>query len=333
MTSETWQRLFDPREAFDHPVTRAIVVGVVAALLLAPPAMLAIHRRKPCDEAKRRDLWARYRSWWVLAPLMTAPVLLGAASTILAVAALSMLCYREFARGTGLFRERTISAIVGLGILAVTFATVDHWYNFFMALVPLTVITIAAAGILSDRPRGYIQRVALGTLGFLLFGSCLGHLGYIANDPDYRPLLLTVLLCVEANDIFAFTAGRLLGRRQLAPNTSPNKTVTGALSAVALTTLLFALIGRVLFARTVLVHPGHVVALGALISVAGQLGDLMLSSIKRDLGIKDFGATIPGHGGLLDRFDSLILVAPAFFHYVGYFLGFGWDERTRIFSG
>ena len=333
MNQATLDRLFGWRHALDHPVTRGILVAVAIALLIAPLLMwLAIKSRQP-EPAKRKELWKRYLSWLVLAPLMGAPVLLGAAWTILAVGLLSLLCYREYARATGVFREKTISAIVVIGMLAVTFAVFDHWYHFFVALVPLTVILIAAAGILRDQPRGYIQRVALGTLGFLLFGACLGHLGYMANDSDYRPIIATILMCVEMNDVFAFVVGRLLGKRKLAPNTSPNKTVAGALGALVLTTVLFFFVGHELFRGTPLDHPVHLVALGLIISIAGQLGDLMLSSIKRDLGIKDLGVTIPGHGGLLDRFDSLILVAPAFYHYVGYFLGFGLDQQTRIVTG
>ena len=88
-----------------------------------------------------------------------------------------------------------------------------------------------------------------------------------------------------------------------------------------------------MFRGTALDRPGCLILLGVIISVVGQLGDLMLSSVKRDLGIKDMGVTIPGHGGLLDRFNSLILVAPAAFHYIGYFLGIGLDQEARIFTG
>jgi phosphatidate cytidylyltransferase len=333
VSEPTLQRLFGVRHAFDDPVTVGITAGAVAVLVVAPVILAAAMRLRGTDRQRRAEVWSRYRSWLVLAPLLGLPVLLGAATTIFAVAVLSLLCYREYARATGLFRERMISGVVVLGILALFFAVADHWYGLFMALAPLGVSVIAAVAILADRPEGYIQRVALGTLGFALFGVCFGHLGYMANDADYRPLVLAVLLCVELNDVFAFLTGRTLGRRRLAPRTSPNKTWGGALGALVLTTALYALLGHFLFAGTVLGRPEHLVGLGMLISVAGQMGDLMLSSIKRDLGLKDIGATIPGHGGLLDRFDSLILVAPAVFHYVGYWRGFGLDEPARIITG
>jgi phosphatidate cytidylyltransferase len=260
-------------------------------------------------------------------------VLLGAAWMIGAVFVLSILCYREYARATGLFREKVISLMVVVGIFAETFAVADHWYNFFVALFPLAVGSIAIVGIFPDRPKGYLQRVALGVLGFALFGSALGHLGYMANETKYRPIVLLVLLTVEANDVFAYISGKTFGRRKLAPNTSPNKTVGGALGALVLTTAVVAGLGHFVFEGTRMDTPWWLVLLGVIISVVGQLGDLMLSSIKRDIGIKDTGVIIPGHGGMLDRFDSLILVAPAVFHFVGFFLGFGLDEPARILTG
>ena len=333
MSRSTSERLFGYTHAFDHPVTVGIIVGVVGALVVAAPLMAIVFRWREIEQAQREELWKRYRSWLILAPLMFVPVLIGAAATIAAIAVLSVLCYREFARATGLFREKMMSATVVVGLLFVTFAVADHWYGFFMALGPLGVSVIAAVAILADRPKGYIQRVALATWGFLLFGVGLGHLGYMANDVDYRPMILTILLCVEANDIFAYLAGKSIGHRKLIPNTSPNKTLGGALGAIVMTTALYALLGHFLFAGSVLASPVHLVGLGLLISVAGQFGDLMLSSLKRDLGVKDIGVTIPGHGGLLDRFDSLILVAPAVYHYVGYFQGFGLDQEMRIITG
>jgi phosphatidate cytidylyltransferase len=285
------------------------------------------------DSKLRREVRDRILSWFVLAPLMIAPVLLGAAWTIAGVAILSLLCHWEFSRATGLFRQHWISLIVIAGILAITFAVADNWYGFFVALPPLTVGIIAAAGILPDQPSGYIQRVALGIFAFLLFGVCLGHLGFMANDAGYRPIILMLFLTVELNDVFAFLAGKCFGRRKLAPNTSPGKTLEGAIGVLVGTTALVVALGHFVFARTAMDDMALLIGLGLLVSVVGQMGDLTLSSIKRDLGIKDMGVTIPGHGGLLDRFDSLIFVAPAFFHYVHYFLGIAMSEPARIISG
>jgi phosphatidate cytidylyltransferase len=330
MNEAARERLFGMAHALDHPVTRWVLIGAGALLVVAPVFIALLSMRS--DSEKRREMWLRYRSWVILAPLMAGPILLGAAATIAAVCILSILCYREFARATGLFRETLTSAMVVLGILAVTFAVADHWYGLFLALAPLGIMLIAAANILPDQPKGYIQRVGLGALAFMLFGSGLGHLGYFANDELYRPILLMIIATVELNDIIAFCFGKLLGRRKLAPSTSPNKTVAGSIASVLLTSPLVAFLCHYLFIGTSIDQPIPLTALGLTVSIGGQLGDLMLSSVKRDIGVKDLGVTIPGHGGLLDRFNSLLLVAPAMFHLIGYFRGIGLDGPTRIFS-
>ena len=325
------ERLFSPMHAFDHPVVRTMVIGLAVILVLTPALIVVLTLSGKASEKLRKDLWDRYWSWLLFIPMMFGPVLLGAAWVIGGVAALSVLCYREFARATGLFREFLISALVVLGIGAITAATVDHWYGFFVALTPLTIAVMTAVSIFPDRPKGYIQRVALGIFAFMLFGVCYGHLAYFANDENFRPMLLWLISAVELNDIFAYITGKSFGRRKLAPNTSPNKTIGGALGALVLTTIYAALVGHWVFRGLPIDSPGHLIALGMIISIAGQFGDLTLSSVKRDLGIKDWSSTFPGHGGLLDRFNSLLFAAPAVFHYVGYVQGIGLDQPRRIF--
>jgi phosphatidate cytidylyltransferase len=332
MNEITRERLFGFRHAFDESVTTVLTLTVIALLLLAPIVISIVTRHARMSAVRQKELWDRYRSWIWLALLMLVPILTGAFWTIVAVATLSLLCYREYARMTGLFRERTISVIVVIGILLVALSVLDNWYRLFLALFPLTVGLIASGALIADQPKGYIQRVGLGVLGYALFGSALGHLGYIANDQHYRATLLLIICAVELNDIFAYICGNLFGARKLVPNTSPNKTVAGALGAIILTAPLVAIGAHFVWLETVFDTPVRLVGLGIIVSVVGQLGDLMLSSIKRDLGLKDTAKLIPGHGGLLDRFDSLILVAPAVFHYVGYFVGFGAGQTPRIFT-
>lgn len=333
MNEQTRQRLFGFHHAFDDPVTVALTVAIVALLLLAPILIFVVTRGGKSSAEKKKELWDRYRSWIWLALWILVPILAGAFWAIIAVAVLSFLCYREYARITGLFRERTISFIVVIGILLVAFAIIDNWYRLFLALFPLTIGLIASAALIADQPKGYIQRVGLGVFGYGLFGCGLGHLGYIANDWNYRPMLLLIICAVELNDIFAYICGHLFGHRKFVPHTSPNKTLGGALGAIVLTTLLVAIIAHMVWRDTTLDMPIRLIGLGVIVSVVGQFGDLMLSSIKRDLGLKDTAKVIPGHGGFLDRFDSLILVAPAVFHYVNYLVGFAAAQQERIFSG
>jgi Predicted CDP-diglyceride synthetase/phosphatidate cytidylyltransferase len=333
MDAAAKERLFGVGHAFASPVTVWITVAVIGALVVASVIIWLLHALGRTSDKLHEELVKRVVSWAVMTPLLLGPVLLGAAWTIGAVAVLSVLCYREFARATGFFRYRSLSIVVVLGIACTTFAIADHWYGLFVAIPPLIIVLLAMVAILPDQPSGYIQRVGIGVIGFLLFGHCLGHLGYIANDADFRPIVMLIILTVELNDVFAYIAGKTFGHRKIVPHTSPNKTLGGALGALILTTALVATVGHFVFAGSAVDTPMKLVGLGLIVSVAGQFGDLMLSSIKRDIGIKDMGASIPGHGGLLDRFDSLLLVAPAVFYYISYFRGFGLDQPTRIFSG
>ena len=333
MNAQTHERLFGFHSAFQSGMVVALTAIVVAILAITPIVFIALSKPGKINHKLAGELWARYFSWLILAPLIIGPVLLGAAYAMMAVGGLSLLCYREYARATGLFRERVISLVVVLGILFLTFASLDNWYAFFTALSPLTVGVIALVAILPDRPKGYIQRVGLGVLGFMLFGTCLGHLAFFGNDPKYRQILFWLILCVEMNDVFAFICGKTFGHRKLAPNTSPNKTLGGALGAIVLTTALAASLAHFVFAGTVLAAAHHTIVMGLMIGVFGIFGDLLLSSVKRDLGIKDMAATLPGHGGVLDRFNSLLLVSPAIFHYIGYLLGVGLSEQRNIFTG
>jgi phosphatidate cytidylyltransferase len=341
MNPEAKVRLFGYWQAFDHPLTLGISIGLIGILSLTPIVLAGLSHAGWLNAPMRGELDRRYKSWLVIIPLLLIPTLLGAFWVILGVGLLGWLCYREYARATGLFREKVLSLLIVAGIAGMTFAALDNWYRLFVALTPLLVAAIGAVAILADRPHGYIQRVGLSVLGFVLFGTCLGHLGYMANDPNFRPLIILTVLGVEANDVFAFMCGKLFGRRKLIPNTSPNKTVAGAIGAVAMTTLLVVGVGAFLFPAAVREAYGvstiqqfrYLAVFGVLVSVAGQFGDLMVSSIKRDLGLKDMSQLIPGHGGLLDRFDSLILVAPVAFHYANYIAGVGLDQPTRIFTG
>ncbi len=334
MTEATRERLFGYQHAFDHPVTLWGTVAIIVLALLAGAAIQLLWRTRTINRQSYEDAFQRWKSWLVVSGFVLVPVLLGAAWTIAAVAALSLACYYEYARATGLLGEKAVNGVVILGILVVTFAVADHYERLFFAAASLTVSLIAAVTIPADRPKGYIQRVALASFGFLLFGFSFGYLGNIANDVDYRPILILILFGVEINDIFAYCVGKAIGGPKLLPNTSPGKTIGGSLGALILTTAVVACLAHLVFRGTAIDNAFPLLTLGVLISTLGQLGDLVLSSIKRDLGIKDIGTLIPGMGGLLDRFDSLVLVPPAVFHYLSYQLGpLAAHESARIFTG
>ena len=259
--------------------------------------------------------WVTYRSWWVILPLMAVPLGLGREATILFITLLSLWCFKEFARATGLYRDWIFTGAVYLAILFLNYLAWSRWYGMFLVWPAYVVAGLFMVPVLRNRTEGMLQTTCLSIVGFLYFGWFLGHLSYLANVEHGLAYLLFLTLAVSLNDVSAYLFGKLFGRRPLAPRVSPRKTWEGSLGCVAATAVL------VWALRSTLPHFGPVqLALSALIvGVGGQFGDLVISVIKRDLGVKDLGAVFPGHGGWLDRFDSLIFVSPLFFHMVAYF--------------
>jgi phosphatidate cytidylyltransferase len=270
-----------------------------------------------------KSVWRTYCGWLVMVPIVVAVLVAGRAVTIASVALLALLAFREFARATGLHRDWWITGAVYAGIAAVAVSSlvrdpwlrVPGWYGLFMALPVYVVSLILVVPIARDRAKGQLQNSALAILGFVYLGWMLSHVGFLANSPHAYGYLLFLLLAVEASDVAAFTSGKLFGGRKLREQISPNKTWGGALGAVAFSMTLPWLL------RFSFPHFGalQLVLTGLIVGIGGQLGDLTLSMIKRDIGVKDMGSLIPGHGGLLDRIDSLIFAGPLFFHMVRWF--------------
>ncbi len=273
-----------------------------------------------------RDLagvWRTYRGWLFMIPVVLGTLFLGRAATILGVALLAIFGFKEFARATGLYRDWWMTGGVYLGIAAVAASAlardpvrdVPGWYGLFGTLPVYVVSLLLVIPILRNQPRGQLQSVSLAILGFIYLGWMLSHVGFLANSPHAYGYLLFLLFAVEGNDIAAFVSGKLFGRRKLRDHISPNKTLGGSLGALAVSLALPWL----LWFSFPHFGPLQLVLTGLIVGVGGQLGDLAISFIKRDIGVKDMGALIPGHGGLLDRIDSLIFAGPLFFHMVRWF--------------
>ena len=309
-----------PHLAIHDPVFRLYSI-IAAAILFLAGAILSLMRwglRKNVP-----SIWNTYRSWLVMAPLVLIIVLFGRIATIISFAFLGLLGFKEYARATGLYRDWIMTGAVYLGILMVTITALLHaprsglpgWYGLFMATPIYIVALLLVVPILLNRTQGQLQSLALAILGFLYIGWMFSHLGFLANSDHPYAYLLYLVFAVELNDVAAFTCGKLFGKRKFRSNISPNKTWGGALGALAISMIVPWLL------RPTFPHfgPLQLIYAGLIVGIGGQLGDLSISVIKRDLGVKDMGALIPGHGGVLDRIDSLIYTAPLFLHMVDYY--------------
>jgi phosphatidate cytidylyltransferase len=315
------------RIAISDPVYRTYVVLIFSLLGLSAVILSAItwglKRHVP-------KVWQIWRSWVVMAPLALLVVGLGRETTIIGVTLLAIFGFKEFARATGLYRDWGMTGVVYLAIVASGAAAIwpdwDHggtrpgWWDAFEAMPALAFVLIVMIPIARNRAQGQLQAVALATFGFLYLGWMFAHLGFLANSAHAYGYIAFIVFAVEICDISAYTFGKLLGRRPLRSNISPRKTWCGAIGALA---VAMALPWALAFSFPPAFGWRAKMRAGLVVGVGGQVGDLAISLIKRDLGVKDMGAVIPGHGGILDRIDSLIIVSPLFVALVN------WIEPLR----
>jgi phosphatidate cytidylyltransferase len=316
--------MMSPQAALHDPVFRAYLV-IVPISLAVGGAILALVQWGLKKELG--PIWSTYRSWLVMALIGFIFVFAGRIPVILGVTLLAIFAFKEFARVCGLYRDWWMTGAVYGGIIAVGVTSmVSHprgleggsgWYGLFVVMPVYAIALILLVPILRNRARGELQKVSLAIVGFIYIGWMFGHLGFLANATYAYGFLGYIIFATELSDVAAFTFGRLFGRHPLRSEISPRKTWEGALGAVAVSLVLPWLLhfSFPFFGTWQLILTGLIVGIG------GQLGDLSVSLIKRDIGTKDMGAAIPGHGGILDRIDSLIYVAPLFMHMANYYYG------------
>jgi len=303
------------------PVMR--IMAVTAAVLIAASVLVAVLRRaRPATDFG--ELEARVRSWWLMASVFFAAILVDARISLVFFGLLSFWALKEYV--TLLETRPADHRALFWAFLAVPaqyYLVWIGWYGMFVLFIPVYMfLFLPLRLVIAGQPRGFVRSASQLQWGLMAFVFGLSHLGVLLRfaEPlpgpgvDGRTLVLFLVFVTEMSDVLQYAWGKLFGRHKILPTISPNKTwegfVGGVLSASALSLL-------VRFLTPFPVWETLVVSL--LICVVGFFGGAVMSAVKRDLGTKDFGSLIPGHGGVLDRVDSLCYSAPVFFHYVRFF--------------
>jgi phosphatidate cytidylyltransferase len=245
--------------------------------------------------------------------------------SVLLFALLSYLALREFMTltPTGHGDHRALLLVFFL-VTPIQYGLIwVGWYGMFAIFIPVYAFLLIAAGnALSGDTGRFLERTAIIQWGLMVCVYCVSHAPalLLLQIRDYAgqnaKLLLFLVIVVQGSDVLQYIWGKLLGRRPIAPTVSPNKTWEGFLGGVASATLL----GAGLWWATPFA-PWQAALMALAVTLLGFAGGLTMSAIKRDRGVKDFGTLIAGHGGVLDRIDSLCFAAPIFFHLTRFFFG------------
>ena len=301
---------------------RYAVVGVLALLAIGT---LIIELKRLFKPGKGDDeLWLRMRSWWVMAGMFLLAITINQTLSLVFFAMVSFLALKEYFSIISTRRaDRRVLLWAYLAIPVQYYIISQHWYGMFIIFIPVYLfLAMPMRMVMVGETQGFLKSAGTLHWGLMMAVFSLSHAAYLLVLPAAKSplaggagLLLFLILLTQLNDVMQFVWGKLLGNIKIIPKVSPKKTLAGFLGGVATTTLIAGLLAPYL---TPLVGWQTWVA-GLIIGVFGFVGDVTISALKRDLGIKDSGSLIPGHGGVLDRVDSLTYTAPLFFHYVYYF--------------
>ncbi|SES74325.1 phosphatidate cytidylyltransferase [Hymenobacter actinosclerus] len=307
-----------------HGVLAYAFGGILALLVVASAVTALLIRRYPARSYTSVRL--RIQTWWWLAGLLFLALSFDPLVALGLTAFVSYLGFKEFVSLVPTRPADNPTLLLAYLAIPVQYLWVHMaWYGMFIIFIPVYVfLLLPLRMVVAGETRGFLR--AAGTLhwGLMTTVFSISHLAYLLALPEHagthgpvrgEMLVFYLLVLTQLNDVAQFLWGKLLGRRAIAPRISPHKTLEGLLGGVLTTTLLAWLLAPWLTPFS----PLDAVLAGLLISLCGFTGDVVISAIKRDIGVKDSGRLLPGHGGALDRLDSLTYTAPLFFHFIYYF--------------
>jgi phosphatidate cytidylyltransferase len=299
------------------------VIYVLAVLYLAISSISIIFyalKKIKGNSKLLKELIERTNSWWAILLLITFIVFIKREVAIVGIAVLSLVAFRELSSKVNL-RPSDRRALLWCYI-AIPFqfmAAYTQYLIFFLIFIPVIMYIFLTFRTVAKGEIDNITR-SLGLIHWMLMLTVFSfsHLAYILSFPQKENfnagnggMLLFLLLITELNDIFQFTCGKLFGKNKIIPSVSPNKTVEGFVGGLVLTTITGALLSFLLP-----INLDKTIILTILLCIVGFGGDITISAVKREHQIKDMGTSIPGHGGMMDRLDSLAFTSIAFFYLI-----------------
>ena len=306
---------------FDIPIHSFYMMIIVLGLLVISSGITYFLTIKhPNSDFK--ELSMRIKSWWIMIGILFAVLLSSKGIAITFFGFLSFLMLKEFLSIVPTrIDDRQVIFWAYIAIPIQYFWIYLEWYGMFIVFMPIFIfLIIPMRMVLIGETSGFIRAAGILTWTSMLSVFNIGHIAYLLVLPEKNlaagnvGLVLFILFMTQFNDVCQYVWGKNLGRHKIVPKVSPNKTWEGFIGGLITITLCSSVVAPLLTPLTAIQGAGA----GALISFSGFIGDVVISSVKRDLQIKDSGNLIPGHGGLLDRLDSLSYTAPLFFHYLYY---------------